>query len=115
VRETMKLSNLIGKKVRILECKKDWVYYYEFENEVRYDKTHWDKEDKEYVGVVVDVGTGRNVSITVKSGGFLWDFDDTELAYREKVIDEVVTEWDFENCKSLVKKDDEWGIDIGGE
>lgn len=111
----MKLSSLIGKKVQILDYDEDSDYYYEFELGIKYDRIYWDTEKGKYVGIVCDVSCGRSICIVVSSGEFLWDFDDDELMYRGKLVMDTVTEWDYKNCKSLVKKDEKWGIDIGRE
>jgi len=111
----MKLSELIGKKVNIVNFQEDDDYYYEFELGLKYDRTYWDTESGDYVGTVVDISVGRETCIVVSSGEYLWDFADTEITYEGRRISEVVKEWDYKNCKSIAKKDDKWGIDIGGE
>ncbi len=113
VQKITKLSELIGKRVTI--CTNVDEYYFEFEIGIKYKKSLWDirwsNRVGQYGGVVVDVSTGRQTCIVVKSGGLLWDFADDEVEYEGATVMNVIKQWDFKSCKSLMTKEDKWGID----
>lgn len=95
----MKVSELKGCKVKIIPGS----YYWENENGIRYDRKLLTKE--KYTGLVTEVGTGREVSISVVVGNDpegndvdIYDFTPEELRLETgELVNDAIAEWDWQN------------------
>ena len=103
----MKVSELVGKEATIDQALRD-DFYYEFEHGGRFDYAHLDKHN--WTGTIVDVGVGRAINVVVVVEGKYFELESGEALVDGETVDDIVSEWDWDNVKGDYPYSDECGM-----